>query len=1169
MTDYIEVGQQWTNADTVDKVCPTTGVTLKAGCTYTWDSDSWEIDAASQAKLDAASVLADITAISDDGKIDKSERPKVFADWQKVYTSYNIHQPDAAGRGISTTAYTTAFNALSTYLVGLGIPNPPTDSAGATWIQNASTIAINRTTFRSKFNDYFQQEDLLMTQVTAAVDSKATNAATDASNALTYAGDALGATTAIEGKINDIQSDNKIAADEKSYVFARWKDIYAEKPKWEAQANSFIADGYDVSSEKTSYVNAYNALKTYLITSPISIQNPPTDGILWVSDQNSISITGSDFRAKFNTYYDTRDTLINKLLDTAKAIAKAAEQTAVGAANAAGTAIVDASTALSYGYRPYNNVSSITLNADGTRSPEYINVALYDFESQNGLVDWEINATNSLASPYRANPAYSMNTPSSSEDHSVLDGKNRPTLRIYLNCMPTLNFGSSDFSVKLKARNSAGVTLAEYELPVVQDRRQYFHPGDKDENTFYVKCNSKGEPIEPLPTVYPKVVYELGKESEGNKIGTSVIAASVDNNLVLNRAGIVGTVQSGQAEYNASGVWMEKFIVASMQPDSFYANINISNTEFTVYFMINNWGSSSFPVTIKKVRVTNSSTELSDSSKIQNANIAVGVTSTPPANPTKGQNYTDPTTNIHYVCYADGTWTAVANQTKFASGTLYPLSSTDRASIPEDVNEYYNTGSSPNVAGLYKKDNGTWRKVSTATAKKFKSNNSPHLIESLSIGDVWLNTSSTQTVLGVIIPAGSLSVWDGSAWDVITGLVLSGLSDPISTQGKVGDEYINTTTNVHFRKSDSTTWVALANMLTNSSQLTDGAEIATAKTNATSAITSISNMSSDNILSPLEKQALKREWDAISLEKPLIEAQANAYSITTEKTSYTNAYQAFADYLNAGVAFSSGTPSWLSNLTTDTAITGSTLRTKSSDYYNAKVALFKKITDVAKTNTDTAATTANWGNVVSRPTSLSGLDSTAGGKLDTIGYYANATYISNGQIYGVNNGSGIVVDNSLISRGTSASDPASPLKGQYYQNTTDGKLYVCHQDGIWTATTKIDTAAKFDIAPNSASFSVNLTTHARPGTAVVALYGIADIPYSNGNMGWKNLVAYLNGTAICNAWAQTVGGVNYTTEYLNISDSGIATVPPNSTYTLTVTNTSSYYAKLIITNFSA
>jgi hypothetical protein len=122
-----------------------------------------------------------------------------------------------------------------------------------------------------------------------------------------------------------------------------------------------------------------------------------------------------------------------------------------------------------------------------------------------------------------------------------------------------------------------------------------------------------------------------------------------------------------------------------------------------------------------------------------------------------------------------------------------------------------------------------------------------------------------------------------------------------------------------------------------------------AQTAADTANTKLTDIASDSRLTPVEKQAVKKEWDIIVAEKPTIEAQANSYAITAEKTNYITAYSDLSTYI---------TPLLLDLGTTDD-IAGDTFRSKFRDYYDKRTLLLKKISDLAKLYADTAQTAAN------------------------------------------------------------------------------------------------------------------------------------------------------------------------------------------------------------------
>lgn len=147
-------------------------------------------------------------------------------------------------------------------------------------------------------------------------------------------------------------------------------------------------------------------------------------------------------------------------------------------------------------------------------------------------------------------------------------------------------------------------------------------------------------------------------------------------------------------------------------------------------------------------------------------------------------------------------------------------------------------------------------------------------------------------------------------------------------------------------QADTATTNAAAAQTTANTAVTDAAA---AQSAANAANSLLADIAADSKLTPVEKSAVRTEWDAIALEKAGINAQATAFSITTENATYNTKFQALADYLDNGAAWSSGVPSWVSdaNLGATTTIVGATFRATFADYYNARQSLLNKISDEA------------------------------------------------------------------------------------------------------------------------------------------------------------------------------------------------------------------------------
>jgi len=110
-----------------------------------------------------------------------------------------------------------------------------------------------------------------------------------------------------------------------------------------------------------------------------------------------------------------------------------------------------------------------------------------------------------------------------------------------------------------------------------------------------------------------------------------------------------------------------------------------------------------------------------------------------------------------------------------------------------------------------------------------------------------------------------------------------------------------------------------------------------AQATANVAVGKLTDIASDNKLTPLEKQITKKEWDVIASEKTKIDNHADIYGVS--KTAYGAAYTNLSNYV---------TP-LLADLTTTSDITGTTFRSTFKAYYDARQDLLNAAATAAKT----------------------------------------------------------------------------------------------------------------------------------------------------------------------------------------------------------------------------
>ena len=123
-----------------------------------------------------------------------------------------------------------------------------------------------------------------------------------------------------------------------------------------------------------------------------------------------------------------------------------------------------------------------------------------------------------------------------------------------------------------------------------------------------------------------------------------------------------------------------------------------------------------------------------------------------------------------------------------------------------------------------------------------------------------------------------------------------------------------------------------------------------ARSDASTAMSGLAEVSSDNKVTPSEKtKTVKPDWDNIASEKYNIDAQADLYGISRYNydTSYTNLYNYLFTYV-------------LNNLTVTSTINRADFNSYFNTYYSYKVSLLKSVADYVKSETSSATSTANW-----------------------------------------------------------------------------------------------------------------------------------------------------------------------------------------------------------------
>uniref|UniRef100_UPI00261E1DDE phage tail spike protein n=1 Tax=Bacteroides sp. TaxID=29523 RepID=UPI00261E1DDE len=225
------------------------------------------------------------------------------------------------------------------------------------------------------------------------------------------------------------------------------------------------------------------------------------------------------------------------------------------------------------------------------------------------------------------------------------------------------------------------------------------------------------------------------------------------------------------------------------------------------------------------------------------------------------------------------------------------------------------------------------------------------------VGDLWIDTDD----------GNKLYRWNGSTWTAVqdagiaqaitaagtaqttaNSKIVTFYQTSMPTASAVGDLWVDTDDNNKLYRWSGSAWQTARDATIATAQTTanNAATAASnAQTSANTANTLLSDIANDNKLTPVEKQATKKEWDVIVSEKSGTDTQADVFSVS--RTVYDSAYDALNTYI---------TP-LLSNLTTTSDITGTTFRTNFKNYYDARTALLNAIAAKAKEIADSKLAT--------------------------------------------------------------------------------------------------------------------------------------------------------------------------------------------------------------------
>lgn len=725
--------------------------------------------------------------------------------------------------------------------------------------------------------------------------------------------------------IADMSNDNMLTANEKQQILLQWEEIKTEYPINLDQATKF-----GVSA--TQYTTAYNALKTYL------------DPLLADMTTTSV-IIGSTMRSTFNTYYDRRTTLLNRVAELAKQVADQAKDTAdkvdddlnnIGGYNYIGFSSGDHM----YPRLMIKNVGYYYIPS--TTSAEFVSdmVCLKPKTATVTSVQYDVgNANASVAdvglANYRMKEVKTGQWLTASANLKVV-GTGTAYLTIF-----TLENGSWKASYSDRVNASQGVTRVVAQRQVTDATTGILVRVDGSSITEVHFGNMQLE-VGIRSTPWKKSDIDI--QEDINNVADDIkdyIGARSDN-LITNGFGelgnntniggifdgadrIVGKGSFRQEEANKSLLFSEHIVIDNKKVYNFDYYMHTLKGVGRSYAMIAPYDVDGKRITFPSLggRNYNSTTPVKFTKLVKPLKVGdteVFVEDVSLWNGQAPQDYQRSIIMWGYknsfgYTYPDGTYSQLMQM------RTYDIGAVDTTANKITLNKPWAVANPNSSDGIFP----------VGHTLSPTSDGSTYLYLN---GHVNIQVPTTYTKYSHLI-SGSSEFANTTIIPVETGSIQLGFLLNRDTTGE--KSWLN-----GLRLRDYTDTYKLNDDVRETQENVDKAQA-----DATKANQSIADLSNDNLVTPNEKLDLKKEWEIIVAEKPKNDAQADKFGVS--KTTYGTAYNALNTYL---------TPI-LANLTTNSAIVGQTMRDTFKTYYSARTDLLNAIASKAKDLADNAQDTAD------------------------------------------------------------------------------------------------------------------------------------------------------------------------------------------------------------------
>lgn len=853
-----------------------------------------------QATADNAVANADkannaIADIANDNKVTPVEKKSLKKEWDTIVSEYAEIVAQAKKFGVAYSNYTAKYTALDTFISPI-------------ILDLSTTSAVTGTTLRSTFKAYYDERTKLLNLIATKAKELAESAQTvadkalnDAKNAQTTADNAKTNADKANSAIADIANDNKVTAVEKKALKKEWDTIVSEKPVLIAQAVKF-------GVTTANYTAKYTALEAFI--TPI------------LADLTSTSaVTGTTLRSTFKAYYDERTALLNVIAVRAKELAEQAQAEAEGAGSLAQQAQDTADKAVVDAKNAQDTANTAKTNADKA------NNAIADIANDNKVTavekkalkkEWDIivsekpnileQATKfgvvstTYSAKYTALETFITPILSSLSTTSAVTGTTlRSTFKAYYDERTALLNAIAVKAKELADKAQKDATNAgNVASQALSDASKAQETADSAK-TNADKANSAIADI-----ANDNKVTAVDKKALKKEWDTIVSEKPV---LIAQASKFGVTPTNYTAKYTALETFITP-ILANLATTSAVTGTTLRST-FKSYY---DERTALLNVIAVKAK------ELADKAQAE----AEGASSSAK----QAQETADK---------------AVAD-----AKTAQTTADTAKANADKANNAIADIASDNKVTAVEKK--ALKKEWDTIVSEK------PTILEQATkFGVASTNYSTKYTALETFITPILANLATTSA---VTGTTLRAtfkayydertkLLNAVAVKAKeLADKAQSDATNAGNVASQA---------VTDAKNAQDTADKAV--TDASKANSAIADMSNDNVVTPTEKKALKKEWEIIVAEKPKNDSQATNFGVSN--ADYTAKYNALNAYI---------TPI-LENLTVNSTVVGQTMRNTFKAYYTARTELLnaiavkaKELADNAQNAVDSLKATKAWAN---------------------------------------------------------------------------------------------------------------------------------------------------------------------------------------------------------------